>query len=143
MTHSLVKELNAGQKEVSMLVNTRVERNKDMELTHGQMALYIKVIGSITELMVSVNISGKMADSTTEIGTIMTCMVWVFISILMELRIKANTKKTRKQVTVSISGQMAESTRAGGTMESNMGLESTRIQVKVKLSMVSGNTASE
>jgi len=45
MTLNLGKELKFGQKEVNMLVNMKMVRSKDMELTLGQMGLFTKVTG--------------------------------------------------------------------------------------------------
>ena len=94
------------------------------------MVLSIKVTGSIIESMVLGNTSGKMEESTTEIGTIMICTVWESTFIPMELPTKDNTKRTRKLDMVSISGLMEGSMKVGGTMVNSMDLESTRIQAK-------------
>jgi hypothetical protein len=130
MILNLDKVLKFGQREVSILVNTKMERNKDMELTHGQMAPFTKVTGLIIALMVSANTNGKMEENTMETGIITTCTVWVYISIPMELPMKDNTKRTKRLDMAFISGLMEENTKAGGIMVNNTVLEFTKTQAK-------------
>ena len=84
MILNLVKELKFGQKEVNMLDNTKMERNKDMEPTHGLTDLFTKETGLTIASMVLVNTNGKTEESIMETGTIMTCTVWEYISTPME-----------------------------------------------------------
>jgi hypothetical protein len=142
-THSQVKALKCGQKAANMLDNMSMARNKETANILGQMAPCITEIGLITESMVLVSTSGKMEDSTMVTGTTTTCMGWVSIFTLMVSPTKDNTKRTRKPVMACTSGPTGESMTAGGTTVSNTVWVFTRIQVRGKWSMVSGNTARE
>lgn len=74
MTLNQAKEQKYGQKEANTLVNMKMERSKVLVLMLGQMVLFIREIGSTTELMVLESMFGKMEGNIMETGIIMTCM---------------------------------------------------------------------
>ena len=78
------KELKFGLKEASMLVNMKMERNKDMVHILGLMDLFTKETGLTIVLMVLANINGKMEDNITVTGTITICMEWASTFIQTE-----------------------------------------------------------
>jgi hypothetical protein len=126
------KELKFGQKEASILANMKMERSKDMVLTHGLMVQYTKEIGLITESMVWANTSGKTEENTMVTGIITICTEWESIFIPTELHMRANIKKIKKLDLASTSGPMEESMKDGGIVVNNMVWEFIKTQAKEK-----------
>ena len=92
------------------------------------MRALIKEYGLITTLRATEYIDGLMAESTMELGRIVSFMERDSINGLMDVFTTVSTLMTKSKVLGFTSGQMGDSMRATGMMESSMERASSRIQ---------------
>ena len=108
------------------------EKSKGQDSTDGQMDLYMKEIGLITELVDMGSIFGKMGEDTMDSGRIMIWKAQGYICGEMVEDMKDSIIMIRNVGLESIAGLMGENTRDGGTKVNSMDLALILIQLSKK-----------
>ena len=134
-----VKALKYGQKAPAMRALTTMERNKDLENTHGPMAHSTQAIGTTTKSTASASTCGRMAANTTASGRATICRATECMSMPMVYATRDSSWTTRRQAMATTTGQMAVNTRAGGTRVSSTASADSRIQRRAKSNLASGS----
>lgn len=122
--YSMVKARRLGLMDLSMKVNTRLERNKVLEHIVGTTARDTKETGTKTKSEDLAPICGSMAESIRANGLTIIWKASEFTHGLTEEGMKDNIEMTRNTVTVFTLGQIIGSMKECGSKESSMALAS-------------------